>query len=558
MVKYIKHISFFFTLAFIAGCNPGITDSEPSVIKNVQEYFWNSEASTTLTYEYFRAADASRKDYEYTFSRLSGINSTTTVSEVPQPSQHTFYYKIDSVGSILAGGLSFHTLFPLPEGYEIEVNRVEIDTNYEKLGTKKVIALDGGNLIALRDDDAVYFSNSGGARWKKSEYDNEKYGAVTAWTKVLSGKAYIVYAGTSNGSVLVSKDGGENWTPIRNGFNGKITGIAATLNEYLFVSTTTEIWQFDSKIAGTTKKITHTISSEITSLALCEAGGDSGTSPTYPCLMVGTQNEGLMYYLLGKDGKLNPAKNKDMVVSITDIVATGRNRALALGHTANKEIVLLLTENGGLTWENSRAAIQAGKYLDAVPSLNTTSESVVASADGMIYYLSDFQAANDRTPDTKFTIRDISINEKVIIAAVESVGVMISHDKGENWVLSSSGLEKITTSTRKIDGMLTLLPSFADGLNKDDEWLAGNLSNTDVGATAVVEMSAKVFEHYSRLELPYSAGSYNDVYEVVYRCAPSNREVHTVHVFYAKDFGPILFQRFIGEKLIDQSYLKSK
>lgn len=556
MVKYIKHISFFFALAFIAGCNPGITDSEPGVIMNVQDYFWKSAEKSSLTYEYFRVSDSSRKDYEYTFSRLSGINTPITVSEVPPLSQHTFYYKVDSVGSILAGGLSSHTLFPLPEGYEVAAGKVVIDTSYEKLGTKKVIALDGGNLIALRDDDAVYFSNSGGERWRRSEYDNEIQGAITAWTKVPSGKSYIVYAGTSKGSVLVSKDGGENWTGIRSVYNGKITGIATTLNEYLFVSSTTTISHFDTKIPGTTQKLS--TSSEITSLALCEAGGDSGTSTTYPCLMAGTQKEGLMYFLYGKDGKLNTAKNKDMVVSITDIVATGRNRALALGNTSNKELVLLLTENGGLTWENSRVMVQAGKYLDAVPSLNASSESVVASEDGMIYYLSDFQAANDRTPDTRFTIRDISINDKVIIAAVEFVGVMISHDKGAIWVPSSSGLEKITTSNRKIDGMLTLLPSFADGLKKDDEWIAGNLSNIDVGATAVIEMSAKVFEHYSRLELPYSAGSYNDVYEVVYRCAPSDREVHTVHVFYAKDFGPILFQRYIGEKLIDQSYLKSK
>jgi hypothetical protein len=106
--------------------------------------------------------------------------------------------------------------------------------------------------------------------------------------------------------------------------------------------------------------------------------------------------------------------------------------------------------------------------------------------------------------------------------------------------------------------MLTLLPSISDGLKKGDEWLVGYLSHTGVGAPVPILMNAKVIEHYSRLELPYSRDAYNDVYEVVYRCAPSDRGVHTVHVFYAKEFGPILFQQYMGEDLIDQSYLVKK
>src|SRR6188768_2125931 len=105
MVRYIKHIALLLSLALIAGCNPGITDNPPAVIENVQDYFWKNAANSSLFYEYFKVSDSSRKEYEYSFQHLAGTSGTIMVGELPPPNTHTFYYQLDSTGSVLAGGL---------------------------------------------------------------------------------------------------------------------------------------------------------------------------------------------------------------------------------------------------------------------------------------------------------------------------------------------------------------------------------------------------------------------------------------------------------------------
>src|SRR5688572_5888346 len=169
MVKYFKHISLWLALAFVAGCNPGITDPEPGVIKNVQDYFWDSNANSSLYYEYFRAVDSFRKEHEFAFYGVSGADSKVTVRGKIAPDTSSFYFTFDSSG-VTAGGLSYHTLFPLPSGYEVEASFSEKEIDTIKYGTKKVIALNNNSVIAVRSDDSVFYSRSNGISWEKSSY----------------------------------------------------------------------------------------------------------------------------------------------------------------------------------------------------------------------------------------------------------------------------------------------------------------------------------------------------------------------------------------------------
>jgi hypothetical protein len=556
MVRYIKHTALFLSLAFIAGCNPGITDPEPSVIKNLGDYYWDSEANSSLRYEYFRVEDSSRKEFEYTFSRLNGFNSTTTVSEVPLASKNTFYYKFDTTGSILAGGLSYHTLFPLPDGYEIEPSFSKKEFDTVKYGTKKVIALNNNAVIVLRSDDSVFYSTNNGISWERSSYRQE-FGVVTAWTRVQVSASDIIYGGTSNGSCVSSKDGGKTWKLNKTLTNTAITSIAATSTGIVYLSSGNKIvFSLDVNTNTFTKQ---TYTSAVTSLAACEVYNDSGK--TYPVFMIGTIESGLFYWIEGKSTSINYAKGGS-TKNIISIAPTGRSFAVALGYTDASKLSFLYSLNAGTTWETVDVPFTIGAFLDAVPSVSIAS-ILVADELGNVYLGSSQQGTRpifDSPSPSRigFPVKDISINEKAIIAAVDTLGVMVSTDSGNTWSLASKGLWQTKVRERKTDGTLTLLPMLVNGLKKDDQWLAGYLASTSVGATAVVELNAKVVEHYSRLDLPFSAGSYSDVYEVSYTCAPNDRGTNTVHVFYAKEYGPILFQRYVGSDLVDESYLVKK
>lgn len=543
---------------YLAGCNPGITEPEPNVMKNIQEYFWNNTGSSSLIYEYYNTNDLSRKEFEYTFSRLNGINTTTTVSEIPPISQRTFYFKIDSTGSIAAGGLSYHTLFPLPEGYEIEPKLLHTESDTIKYGTKKVLALRNNYAIAIRSDDSVFYSTNNGLSWEKSLYRGE-FGTITAWTRVVLNNEHVVYAGTSSGACLVTKDGGNTWKQIKQVANAPITSIAGTSSGVLFLSSGTKfVYRIEvDNVASATKQ---TYPSEITYLAACEVYLDAGTA--YPVFMIGTKQKGLFYWIEGKSQSITIAKGGSAAPTISSIVPTGRSSAVALGTTESSKLALLYSTDAGLTWEQSDIPDVRGMFLDATPSV-TISNLLIADEAGNVYLGSSQQGARPvfntiKPSDIRNPIKDISISEEAIIATSDSSGVFISTDKGISWQNATKGLWRINTSIRKTDGMLTLLPRLDKGVTKGDEWLAGYVLPAGAVTPMSIGIHATVIEHYSRLELPFSAGSYEDVYEVTYMCAPNGRETHTVHVFYAKDFGPILFQRYIGEELIDESYIKSK
>lgn len=561
MVKYFKHLSLWLALAFVVGCNPGITDPEPGVIKNVQDYFWNSNANSVLHYEYFRAIDSSRKDHEFAFYGSSGTNSRIIVTGKQAPDTSSFYFTFDSSG-VTAGGLSYHTLFPLPDGYEVKASFSEKDTDTIKYGTKKVIALNNNSAIALRSDDSVFYSTNNGISWDKSSYGLE-YGLITAWTRVVDGDtnvvSNIVYAGTSNGSCIASNDGGKTWEFIKTIINDPIVSIAATSTGIVFLSSGTKsVYHLDTNTRSVSKE---GYPSVVSSLAVCEVYNDSGK--TYPVCMVGTKETGLFYWIEGKSGgSINYAAGGTAAKNIIRIVPTGRSYAVAIGFSDASKFSFLYSLSAGTTWEKVDLPFGLGTFLDAVSSVSFA-EILIADELGNVHLGSSQQGTrpsfNSASPsNTGFAIKDISINDNMMIAATDSVGVMISTDRGISWGASSQGLWQIIVRERKIDGMLTLLPSLTNGLKKNDEWQAGYLSPTNIGMATVIEMKAIVAEHYTRLDLPFSSGSYDDVFEVVYTCTPSNGKLHTVHVFYAKGFGPILFQRFEGSDLIDESYLVKK
>ncbi|HEY6171391.1 MAG TPA: hypothetical protein VIX80_03935 [Candidatus Kapabacteria bacterium] len=555
MVKHTKQILFFLVLAFTAGCNPGITEPEPSVIKNVQDYFWDSNANSSLYYEYFRVVDSSRKQHEFAFYGLSGTDSKVTVRGKQAPDTSSFYFTFDSSG-VTAGGLSYHTLFPLPYGYEVEASFSEKEFDTIKYGTKKVIALSNNSAIALRSDDSVFYSTNNGITWDKSFYKPE-FGVITAWTRVIDSTSHLVYGGTSNGSCIVSNDGGKTWKLLKTIINDPISSIAATSTGVVFLSSGTKsVYNFDTNIG---KVSTEGYPSVVSSLAVCEVYNDS--DKTYPVCMIGTKQSGLFYWIQGKSQSKNSATGGTAAKNIISIVSTDRSSAVAIGYTDASKLSFLYSLTAGTSWETVDLPFKTGTFLDAVSSVSVA-EILVADELGNVHLGSSQQGMRpwfkSSPSNAGFAIKDISINGNIIIAATDSVGVMISTNRGFSWTSASQGLWQVIVRERKIDGMLTLLPSLTDGLKKNDEWLAGYLSPIGIGMTAVIQMKAKVVEHYSRLDLPFNSGSYDDVFDIEYSCTPSNGKLHTVHVYYAKGFGPILFQRFEDSDLIDESYLVKK
>lgn len=557
MVKYIKHIALFLSLALIAGCNPGITDPAPATLNVAKDFFWDSEKSPSLYYEHYSFIDSIRSGaIEYSFTGLNSTNKTITVNGGIQPASGAFYYKFDSVGNLFAGGLSYSSLFGLPEGYEVAASSVVSETVNITIDIKKVLALDGRKVVALSKEGDVYYSSTNGSSWVKSDYRKE-FGYITAWTRV--NNVNIVYAGTSSGSCVSSNDGGKTWMLLTQAANQSIVSIAATSTGIVFLSTGSET--FYKYTAG--KKVESiSNSTPVYSLAVCEAYTDSSSGKTYPVLMLGTKQTGLFYYIDGKNLSPTYAKNGKKATKILSIAATGRSWAVALGYNESLSLTLLYSSDAGLSWDETDSPTQRASYLDAIQSVQR-SEILIADEIGNFYLGNSLQGSKPSFSSTVNSlvgshIRDISISESILIAAVDSVGVMISTDKGTTWVVGSKGLTRDSVYQRKTDGLLTLMPARSGGLRIGDHWQSGYISSEIMGASNPVEVNAIVVEHYSHLTLPFANGTYSDVFEVEYRYAPSDREHYSIRVFYAREYGPILFQRYIGSNLFDQSYLVKK
>ena len=552
MVKYIKHIALFLSLALIAGCNPGVTDNPPAVIENVQDYFWNNTSNGSLFYEHFNVSDSSRKKYEYSFQPLAGTNSTMSVSELPKPSSHTFYYKFDSIGSVLAGGLSYGTLFPLPDGYEMSSNMLLHDTSYASIGTRKVLALGDGKVIAIGDDESVYYSTTSGASWTKSVFE-KSYGMISSWTKIIIDKQYVVYAGTSSGYLIKSVDGGYSWSLVKLFANTNITSVAALSFGHVFIASGSKsVTDYDVN-KGSITKYDHVY--PITSVAVCEEGSDSGGIP-YPTMLAGTEGGGLWVMEYGPSRSFRYSTNGQKAFTTAKIVTTGKKSALALTKSKLGETMLLFTMDGGSSWIGTSVPTLNYQFLDAIVSSDNPI-GVLCDENGKVTLASGLQPViqQTRAAISGHIVRDISIAMGMIVAAVDTMGVVYTTDNGVKWNTGNKGLTRTVVSTRKGEGLLTLLPTLTDGLKKGDEWIAGYINQSGVSSSNAIVMHAKVIENFSRLDLPFNVGTYSDVYEVTYTCVPNDRGAHVVHVFYAKEYGPILFQHFVDNELIDQSYL---
>jgi len=350
-----------------------------------------------------------------------------------------------------------------------------------------------------------------------------------------------------------SVDGGTTWSLVKYFSNTNITSIAVLSSGHIFIASGLKtIIDYDEN-KDSIVKYAHAYS--ITSVAVCEAGSDSG-GVNHPTLIVGTEMGGLYVWEYGPSQSFINSTNGQKAYSTIKLVATGKKSALALAKSKSGERMLLFSLDGGFSWISTSVSTLTYQYLDAVIATNDPS-AVMSDENGSVTLINGLQPTlkQTRTPIYGRKIRDVSISNGYIIAAVDSVGVMYSTDNGETWATGKKGLSKIMVTARKGGGVLMLLPSLVDGLTKDDKWLAGYIGQSGVSATNSFEMSAKVVEHYSRLELPFNTGSYNDVYEVTYTCAPNDRGVHVVHVFYAKEYGPILFQCYMGDRFFYQYYV---
>jgi photosystem II stability/assembly factor-like uncharacterized protein len=559
MVKYIKHISLLIALAFIAGCNPGITEPDQLTLAKISDYFWNSGNNQQLLYENFRVKDASKTQFEYAFSQITGASSDGVISRIPQPNPDSFYYRYDTSGSLLVKGLNYNTLFPLPDGYHASNGDTLYDTSYDPISMRKVLALNNRKVVAIDKENIVYYSTTNGESWQKSAFKKEVFGVITSWSKVVTKNKNEVYAGTSTGYCIRSTDGGNNWDKKLKLGTIPLTSIAASSSGNVFAATESTVFYSYSGASG--KADTMSVLSPITSLAVCESVTYGGSQ--YNVFIATSDDTSAMEYWVFtafqsfRNGK-NSANNRELSLA----TATGESTAIASGYQDALGHVLLYTNDGGQNWSFTKLPIQQAHFFSA-SMVNDSPRFIVANKNGDMYighhYLNSIPEFRVVSPaSAAFHINDISISGTAIIAAVDSVGIMVSTDDGVTWTPGSKGLGKETITPRKSEGYITLLENRDGGLMKGHFWNAGTLTMTNGSSTLTTSLIAEVREAWSKIDLPFSAGTYENVFEVLYSCTPPNRKEYKVHVFYAKGVGPILFQRFEGEDLIDESYLVKK
>lgn len=538
---------------FMGGCNPGITEPDELVITKIDEYFWHTDTNGSLVYENYIVKDAKKSLFEYTFSPLAGAVGEVSVSRIPAPG-YAFYYKYDSAGSLLAGGMSYNTLFPLPDGYQTS-GATTFDTSYSTVNIRKVLALPSSKVVAIDDSDNVFYSVNNGISWQKSAFKADNYGRITSWTKV--GEKPLVYAGTSLGYCLVSSDGGINWTVKTRFGEDPITSIAVSSTGNMFATAPKDsLYIYDIASSRVTKM---DYPPAITSVAVCDAVKYSGNQ--YNMFIVSTDSA-MYYWAFGSSQSFGYGKNLENTYEHSHVTATGKSTAVALGYKDALEQTLLCTSDGGQTWGYASLPIQNVRFISASMASNSPN-FVVANESGEIqvgyHYANSIPTFSDvNTTSSRFHINDISMSSTAIIAAVDSVGIIVSTDNGQTWAIGSKGLSKMSVTPHKGNGYITLLENHTGGIRKGDMWDAGVLTSTNGSAVQIITLMAEVKEAWSKLDLPFGAGTYENVFEVTYTCTSPDRKKHTVHVFYAKYIGPILFQRFIGDDLIDESYLKKK
>lgn len=547
---------------FIAGCNPGITEPDQLILTKISDYFWNSGNSQSLRYENFRMKDSFKSQFEYAFSQVAGASNDGVISRIPQPNPDSFYYKYDTSGSLLVKGLSYNTLFPLPDGYHASNGDTSYDTSYGPVSIRKVLALKNEQVVAIDNENIVYFSTTNGESWQKSTSFNINkgvFGAITSWCKVAIKNKDDVYAGTSNGYCIRSTDGGNNWEKKLKLGTIPLTSIAVSSSGNVFAATESTVFY---SYNGTSRKAdTLGNLATITSLAVCESVDYGGSR--YNSFIATTDTSAIDFWVFSAFQSFRAGKNLENNRELSLATATGESTAIASGYQDALGQVLLYTNDGGQNWGNTKLPILQPHFISA-SMVNDTPRFIVANENGE--FSIGYHYANASGPDfatvrpasAPFHINDISISGTAIIAAVDSVGIMVSTDDGATWTPGSKGLGKETITLRKSEGYITLLENRDGGLMKGHFWNAGALTMTNGSSIPVTTLTAEVQEAWSKIDLPFGAGTYESVFEVLYSCTPANRKEYKVHVFYAKGVGPILFQRFEDGVLIDQSYLVKK
>lgn len=558
MVRQFRYIAALMLTAFIAGCNPGITEPDQLILTKISDYFWHADNSQPMRYENFKVKDSVKSQFEYTFSQIAGASSDGVILRVTQPNPDSFYYKYDTTGSLLVKGLTYNTLFPLPDGYHASNGDTSYDISYDPVSIRKVLALNNGKAVAIDNENIVYFSTTNGESWQRSIFKKEAFGEITSWSKVVKNNKNEVYAGTSNGYCIRSIDGGNTWDKkVRLG-TMPITAIAVASSGNFFAATDSFIFY---SYNGTNGKVDtfDNIPAPITSLAVCESANAGSQFNSFIATM---DTSAMRYWIFLSSQSFGYGKNSQNNRELSLATATGESTAIALGYQDGSGPILLYTSDGGQNWGNTKLPITEAHFFSA-SMINDSPRFIVASENGDFcighHYPNTIPEFRTVSPaSAPFHINDISISGTAIIAAVDSVGIMVSTDDGGTWTPGTKGLGKQTVTPRKSEGYITLLVNRDGGLKKGDFWNAGTLTMTNGSSNLIITLTAEVQEAWSKIDLPFNAGTYESVFEVIYSCTPVNRKEYKVHVFYAKGVGPILFQRFEGSDLIDESYLVKK
>lgn len=531
MVKLLTYSVLLCSL--LLGCAAGIVDPAPIEPGVAGDYFW-SDSVASVNFTKSDRLTSQKTSFTLNFVR----NSTTTqVNDINGNKQ--FSFRTGDEGIYLEGLTKVNPLIPLPEGFTLDTIITTYQTTYRPM--KRVLVVDNDRFLAVDHGDTLFVTNDRGLTWTANY---PPFSTITCWTIY---KGYI-FVGTEAGEIYKSPITQLSWTPIIAKHRGSaITTLAPydSLRRVYFATKDSVQFALDEPgVKDSFESIGTPPLKGVTSLAVIDSWNLCATSTTGIYTIE----------LYAQPSKWNlvqtPWQKAHELVVVEDVL-------YALGEKG-LESYLITGKNTGTSWSAAVNGALKGKPQHIASTGNVL---LTATESGLTtkYTLTNLSGGSEINLE-RHIIHDLSGREGTFAVATDSGIYILATDGGTAWKSISNGplVEKLRKDN-ELAGSLLLLKS--GDLEPEMTWNAGKCFGSVAGRNVIYYITAKVSATVDELSLASLGGdTYSDVLPVQYIFSPTENstdvgiETPRLVIYYAREFGPVLIQQYLGKTLIVEIY----
>jgi hypothetical protein len=534
VVKTKLYISLLFLAACIGsiGCNPGIIDVPPPAVTDASAYFFPA-ASLPITFQDSSSSTGGKfVPITLSFFDSSGSHTIKQASGTVPIDNLTYTVGTDAV---TLSGLSAHSIIPLAAGFT-EKKQSVIAVDSFVIPVRHVLVTPSNSVIATSDSAGLYYSSDGNS-WTHIQVNfGSKDNPVTA----LGANARGVFAGTSNGSVFMSTDGGNTWgsNPIMPVLHDSIFAFATeTYNRYspsLYISCNDTVYHTDSPGSILPKPVfASNLGNRFSSLTLFTGNGVD------TLLIGGTSGNGLWQMANGKGWAR--VSGLPTTAFVNSVVAT------TTGLYCSTTTAIYQSVNGTM-W-----TAVTGSIPSAILAFDGASTIAVNPAGSAIILRDSFSSASPLPTFPQKSLHDITALSPKCYAATDSgIYVDTTNNKQFGWhrIFSATGSSHYVS--KELPGEMILLRSRTGSISLDSSWQADTL----LYSTQTIPITGRIVGHFDQITMPDST-KYTDVIEVRYGSEVANQLSAYIpywDMYFARNKGPIIIYQISGSAKTTKIY----